>query len=145
MLPLITALLPIVSDVIDRVIPDKEAAAKAKLEMQASMMANEHAITLAQLEINKEEAKSDNIFVSGWRPAVGWLGVLALLWVYIIHPLLAWASINLGWQAPPEVDTTVILQILTGLLGFGALRTFEKTKGVARESLKKKLTMEPIE
>tara|TARA_X000001382_G_scaffold92621_1_gene67196 strand:- start:469 stop:906 length:438 start_codon:yes stop_codon:yes gene_type:complete len=145
MLPLITALLPIVSDVIDRVIPDKEAAAKAKLEMQASMMANEHAITLAQLEINREEAKSDNIFVSGWRPAVGWLGVLALLWVYIIHPLLAWASINLGWQAPPEVDTTVILQILTGLLGFGALRTFEKTKGVARESLKKKLTMEPIE
>jgi hypothetical protein len=52
MIPLITALLPIVGDVIDRVIPDKEAAAKAKMEMQKSMMENEHAITLAQLEIN---------------------------------------------------------------------------------------------
>lgn len=146
MLPIITALLPVVSEVIDRVIPDKEAAAKAKLEMQKSMMDNEHSLRIAQLEINKREAEHSSIWVSGWRPAVGWLGVAGLAWVFLITPILHWLSLNFGWQTPPDVDVTILVNLLMALLGFGGLRTFEKVKGVAREDLsKKKFTMDPIE
>lgn len=131
MLPIISAALPILDKVLDRVIPDEAERAKAKLEMQSELQKNEHAITLAQLEINKADAQSENWFQNSWRPAVGWLGVAGLGWVYLLHPILAWGSINLGWQAPPEIDPTVLVQILMSLLGFGALRTVEKVKKVA--------------
>lgn len=147
MIPIISAVLPIISTIIDRVIPDKDAAAKAKLEMQKALMENEQQIALAQLEINKKEAESSSLFVAGWRPAVGWLGVLGLFYVFIGQPILAWGSLNLGWVVPPEVDVSVLVNLLMALLGFGGLRTFEKVKQVQRENLKtpKFVPMKPIE
>ena len=71
--------------VFDRVFPNPEDKAKAQLEVLAMQQKGElaelAAITegdKAQAEVNKVEAASESLFVSGWRPAVGWICAAAL-------------------------------------------------------------------
>ena len=95
---------------------------------------------LAQIEVNKVEAASSNWFVSSWRPAVGWVGVLGLAYQFLGYPLLQWIwtfgqGIDLipkGLSAPPDLQTDQIMVLLSGLLGFGGMRSFDKTRGTAR-------------
>jgi hypothetical protein len=82
-----------------------------------------------QMAINLEEAKSDNLFKSGWRPAVGWVCVIGLLYTYLFQPLLAWYGTAKGWGVPPQLDLGDLIVLLGGLLGLGTLRTTEKLKG----------------
>lgn len=82
-----------------------------------------------QAAINAEEAKSTTLFISGWRPACGWLGVFGLGYAYIIQPILTWLCFNLDLIAPPLLDTEVLTTVLYGLLGFGVYRTIEKSNG----------------
>jgi len=86
----------------------------------------------AQAEINKAEAGNPNLFVSGARPAALWVCVLGFGYTYLLQPLLAWASINFGWIAPPPVDSGLLYQLMIGMLGLGGFRSYEKSKGVAR-------------
>ena len=80
-----------------------------------------------QLEINKVEAAHKSLFVAGWRPACGWICVLGLLYATIISNILG------IWYEVPEIDTNLLTTILMGMLGLGAMRSFEKTKAVSRE------------
>ena len=84
------------------------------------------------MDVNKAEAASPNAFTSGWRPAIGWVCGLALLFQYILRPMLMWFGVIAGHQWPPlpGIDDN-LWQLMLGLLGLGGLRTFEKTKGVA--------------
>jgi hypothetical protein len=87
--------------------------------------------------VNK--AASSNLFVSGWRPAVGWVGVLGLGYQFLGYPFMQWAwafcqgvdLIPQGLSAPPDLDVEQLMTLLAGLLGFGGMRSFEKHKGVA--------------
>lgn len=135
--PLITPIVTGVIGLIDKVIPDKEAAAKAKLaalEMQQrgefKALEADLAVMLAQTEVNKIEAAQDS-FRGGWRPAVGWVCVTGLAWTYVLSPLLTWASLANGWPAPPSIDTFDLLIMLGGMLGFGGMRSFERIRGKA--------------
>lgn len=102
--------------------PEKQAAILGKAqELEA-------AAAQAQTAINLEEAKSDNIFKSGWRPACGWLGVLGLAYTFLVQPVLTWASFNFKWIAPPAIDATVLMNLLFAILGLGAYRSYEKIK-----------------
>ena len=80
-----------------------------------------------QLEINKMEAAHKSLFVAGWRPAIGWICALGLLYHTII------ANIISIWVAVPEVDTTLLVPVMMGMLGLGAMRSYEKVNSVARE------------
>ena len=108
-----------------------------KLDLEQARI--EQATDLAQVEVNKIEAASANLFVSGWRPAVGWVGVLGLAYQFLGYPLMQWAwavgqgadLIPQGLNAPPDLDVEQLMTLLAGLLGFGGMRSFEKTKGVA--------------
>jgi hypothetical protein len=99
----------------------------------------DQATDLAQVDINKIEAENPNVFVSGWRPAVGWVGVLGLAYQFIGYPLMQWMwsflqgvdIIPKGLTPPPDLQTDQLMTLLAGLLGFGGMRSFEKTKGVA--------------
>lgn len=90
-----------------------------------------------QTEINKVEAAHSSLFVAGWRPAVGWCGVAAMAYQFVIYPFLVWgwtAMQAAGWiaatlPAPPILATDALWIILTGILGIGGLRTVEKVKG----------------
>lgn len=89
-------------------------------------------LQLAQIQVNDTEAKSINVFIAGWRPFVGWVGGSALAYAAIVEPIARFtAQVGYGYHGPfPMIDTTLTLQVLTGLLGLGAMRTVEKHQGV---------------
>ena len=116
-----------VSGLLDKFIEDKDQ--KNALAHEIATMSERHAQELSkgQLEVNKVEAAHKSLFVSGWRPAVGWCCCLALLYNTILAPVLA------IWFPVPEVDSSLLTPVLMGMLGMGAMRSFEKKNNVARE------------
>lgn len=127
----VTALLDIGGKIIDRIWPDPVAAANAKFELFKLQQSGELAAIAGQLEINKVEAANSSLFVSGWRPFVGWVCGSGLVYSFIGQPVLSWASTIWSFPIPPVLDLSVLLTVLGGLLGLGGLRTVEKVKGVA--------------
>lgn len=131
-IPLITALTPLISDLIDR-IPDPDANAKAAAEANAKLVGMLQAGDAAQLQVNAAEAANPSLFVSGWRPAAGWVCVGGLLVQTVGYPLMGWAlSIWSPGTPMPVIDTDTLMGLLVPLLGLGAYRSYEKAKGVAR-------------
>jgi hypothetical protein len=118
---------PVVS-LLDKFIPDKDK--KNAIAFELATMVERHAQELAkgQLEVNKTEAAHKSIFVSGWRPAIGWICGFALMYSTILAPILG------IWFLVPEVDSSLLTTVLMGMLGLGALRTTEKVKGVHRNN-----------
>lgn len=138
MLPIIGVLLPIVGKIIDKVIPDVAGREAAKMEIQLKLAEQEGELVkaliqsdIAQSEVNKTEAASDNIFKSGWRPAVGWICVTGLAWSVFL-PVVAWFIRLFGVQVPelPVLNGEILTSLTFGLLGLGGLRTYEKKTGV---------------
>jgi hypothetical protein len=91
---------------------------------------------IAQTEVNKVEAASSSLFVAGWRPAIGWVGALALFYQFIIYPLLGWILV---WfptvSAPPVPDSAELYPLIMGMLGIGTLRSFDKLKGTDTKTM----------
>lgn len=135
-LPLILGpLLELASKVIDRVVPDKAAAEKAKLEMAATLQSQEYQLLIEQIRVNAAEASSTSWFVAGWRPFVGWVCGAALAYTYIVLPFLqffvySWGAVDTinKFSRLPKLDLTDLLPILLGMLGLGIMRTYEKSK-----------------
>ena len=94
----------------------------------------EEVIARGQLQINLQESKSKRLFIAGWRPAIGWLGVLGLSTNYV---LLAWLEIYIYLKTGqvielPRMDTGPILALVVPMLGIGGFRTIEKLTGKTR-------------
>lgn len=89
------------------------------------------ALVQGQLEINKVEAAHQSVFIAGWRPAIGWVGALALGYQFILYPLLNWLLVLFGSEiVPPELgDTDALYPIILGMLGIGGMRSFDKARG----------------
>lgn len=136
---LVGLLSNVLPGILDRVLPDPAKAAEAKIEMLKMVQAGEFKqleadlqLSLGQMEINKEEAKSETLFKSGWRPAVGWTCAGGLFYQILARPILGWVAQNLwGWSLPPSLEMDTLGTILFGMLGLGAYRSVEKIKGVA--------------
>lgn len=113
-----------------------EQLLKAKeldIEFQKFCLENDIKLQLAQIEVNTNEAKSLSLFVAGWRPAIGWIGASALAYSAILEPLLRFVT-QVGFQYTgtyPAIDTNLTMQILMGILGLGAMRSFDKKQGTA--------------
>ena len=91
----------------------------------------EQAINMGQIEVNKAEAKNANLFVSGWRPFIGWVGGIALAYTYIVAPTAVWiAELNGAIADLPTINDGVLFNLILAMLGFGGLRTYEKIKDV---------------
>jgi len=129
---IIGPVLEIGKSLLERLFPDP--AQKAAAEAQMLVLLQEHDLrkVLAQLEVNAAEAASPHLMVAGWRPAVGWTCAAGFLWAAVGQPLFAWFAAAKGWPLPPAVDNDLLLTVLGGMLGLGALRTVEKAKGVAK-------------
>lgn len=97
-----------------------------------------------QQEINKEEAKHASIFVAGARPAILWVGVVALAYQFVLYPLLTWlwawlqamGWVPVGLIPPPMLNNESLMVLITAVLGVSTSRTFEKVRGVSRDSLR---------
>ena len=131
---LVSAILPGVTDIIGRFLPeDKEARAKAEREIEQQLSTHLARIDIAQLEVNKEEAKSRNVFIAWWRPFIGWTCWLALCWTYILQPVAQFVLAQTGHLIDlPGLDMSTMMPVLLGMLGLGGLRTWEKHKGLTK-------------
>jgi len=134
-----TALLPTISGLLDKLIPDPEARAKAQLDLlklqQDGAFKDLDAqlqINLAQAEINKVEAASQNGFQAGWRPLAGYMCVAGLGYEFLLRPLLPWVLTVSGVEAPllPSLDG-VLFEMIFGMLGLGTLRTADRWKRIS--------------
>jgi hypothetical protein len=129
---IVDSVVGIVGNVLDRVIPDKNAREKAKEELGKAINDQDFQLAIEQIKVNAVEAQSENVFKSGWRPAIGWVCGIAFGLHFVIFPLLNWFLIVFS-QAPIivpfQMDT--LMTVLGGLLGLGGLRTIEKIKGAA--------------
>jgi hypothetical protein len=131
---MLTQLIGPVTNLLDQFIEDKDQ--KAKLAHEIATMSQKHMQeqTMGQLEINKAEAQHRSIFVAGWRPFLGWCLSFAMLWHFMIAPLIIFAAGMAGMTLPelPVFDMDSLMTVLLGMLGLGGLRTFEKTKGLSK-------------
>ena len=116
-----------VGSVLDRVIPDKNARAEARERLEALDLTQEFRLVLGQLEINKVEAAHKSLFVAGWRPFIGWVCGVGLMYSVILQPI---ASM---WLRLPPVNSDILMPVMLGMLGLGGMRSFEKFKRVQRE------------
>tara|TARA_R110000868_G_scaffold248486_1_gene505004 strand:- start:220 stop:627 length:408 start_codon:yes stop_codon:yes gene_type:complete len=118
--------------IISRIFPDPAQAAQAKLELMKLQQSGDLATMTAQTDINKEEAKSSNIFVSGWRPFVGWICGSAFALHFLLLPVANFVMVATGGkEVVLAFDMQTLMTVLMGLLGLGGMRTFEKVQGVA--------------
>lgn len=129
---LVAPVLEIGKTLINRFFPDKEMARKAEAEFLVMAAEGELKKTIAQLEINAREAAHPSIWVSGWRPFFGWIGGLGFAYATIGWHVLSWYSLRSGWPPPPAIDTEILMIVITGMLGIGGLRTYEKHAGVTK-------------
>jgi len=122
---------------LDKIFPDKDAADKAKLEMIKLQQEGafkelelEYNNRTQQIAVNIEEAKNGSVFVSGWRPAVGWVCATALAYNYVLMPFIVWTTKCFYNDVPvmPVLDIGELMTLLFGLLGIGAMRSFDKIK-----------------
>lgn len=136
MLPLFS-FIPSLFGLIDKVIPDKNAAKKAKASLEMLAAKGELDLMLKQIEVNIEQAKNPSVFVSGARPAILWICGAVFGYHYLLYPILQSVAALNGFDISvlPTFDTGALWPVLGGLLGIGGMRSYEKSKGTARNSL----------
>jgi len=129
-----------VGDAIDGLVTSDEERMEKQLEIMkaerefdylgSKLIADQN---IAQTEINKEEARSGSPFVAGWRPAIGWIGAIALFYQFILYPLLLWLPIE---NPPPQMEADILYTIITGMLGIAGMRSFDKMKATDTKAVK---------
>jgi hypothetical protein len=131
-LPIIGSVLTIGEKLIERLIPDPQQKADALLKLKELEQSGDLAVIAGQNDINKIEAASTNMFISGWRPAVGWVCALALLYAMVLSPIIAGVTLIFGKVIVlPVISTELLTTLLIGMLGLGGMRTVEKLNGAA--------------
>lgn len=122
----VTATINLVKTFIGKFVKDKDLAAKLDHDADSQEFAGELQLVLAQMAVNLEEAKHPSIFVSGWRPFIGWVCGMGLAYNVLLSPILD------IWFVMPVVEPGLLYPVLLGMLGLSGSRTVEKINGVAR-------------
>lgn len=137
----LTSIFNLGQTAIERIWPDanKRAEEMRKLETLKQngdvAQLNAHVqIMLAQMDVNKTEAQHGSLMVAGWRPFIGWVGGFSMAYQFIVYPLLTWlwstliasGAIAQGTGYPPVIDTGALFTVVTGMLGVGVMRSYDK-------------------
>ena len=96
-----------------------------------------------QMNVNAVEAAHKSVFVAGWRPAIGWIGAVALAYQFVLYPLLGWVWLLLQANSiipadltvPPVLPSDALISIVLGMLGIGGMRSFDKRAGTQTDSI----------
>ena len=124
------SIVGVAGKVLNKSVADKDLKVKLQHELKTAF----HAANLAQIDLNKQEAAHQSMFVAGWRPFVGWTCGVALAYHFLLAPLLGFMLVLYGIDTPmPEFEFSQLSTILMGMLGLGGLRSYEKMKGVHRD------------
>lgn len=102
-------------------------------ELLVKLQELEGKILEGQVQINLKEAESENLFKSGWRPAIGWIGVVSLFYHFIGYNVLVWyLALSESTVTAPMLNTEGLFPLVLGMLGIGGYRTYEKHKGITK-------------
>ncbi len=134
MLGIVDSVVGVAGKVLDKFVEDKDLKAKLDAELKSQLIN----LDALQAQTNLEQAKHPSIFVSGSRPAIMWICAFALGWQYIFAPMISWGLVI--WYPVvelPNLETEELTGLILALLGLGGMRSLEKTKGVARENMRR--------
>ena len=127
------SVIGVAGKILDKFVEDKDLKTKIEGELRKQTLA----ISQAQAKANVEQAIHPSLYVSGARPAIMWVCCLGIAWQYFIGPILTWIfAIWMPEMKPPQIELEGLLGLTMSLLGLGAMRSYEKTKGVARDNMK---------
>ena len=135
------AALPLLGDLLNKVLPDADAKAKAQIELAKLAQDGEFKaldmqlqVNLAQAKINEIEAASSNPMAATWRPAAGWVCVLALGYEFLLRPILPWAlTVAQVPGVPPLLSLDAVLwELVFAMLGIGGMRSYERSQRVSK-------------
>lgn len=141
----VSAAIELGTSVINKIWPDpiKQAEEVRKLQELAQNgkieeLNAEVKLLLGQMKINEESAKHKSVFVAGARPFIIWVGGFSMAWSGVVHPLLVWLTVVFYPEVtpPPLIESGALTAIVTGLLGIGGMRSFDKSRGVETNSIK---------
>jgi hypothetical protein len=127
----------VVGPILDKLInliPDPNAAQKARLEVEAALLSASIEEMKGQVAINTAEASSASVWVAGWRPAIGWSCALAFFFMYVLAPVVQWMGPIWGYNhiPMPQFNANDLMSLTMGMLGIAGFRTFEKVKGITK-------------
>lgn len=130
----ISSVVDLGKDILDKIFPDKTQAEALKAQLvlaeqqgQLDEIKMEFDLAKAQIGVNAVEAASTSLFVAGWRPFIGWICGFALVWQYILAPMIAFACAIFNHPVPlPTLDSSALMSLLLTMLGMGAMRSFDK-------------------
>ena len=132
MLGIAESVIGVAGKVLDKFVEDKDLKTKLDAELRSQLIN----LDTLQAQTNMDQANHDSIFVAGARPAIMWICAFALAWQYILAPMGAWAlAVWYPVVTLPELGTEELTGLIMALLGLGAARSYEKSKGVARNSM----------
>jgi hypothetical protein len=131
---MIQALIGPVAGLLDKFIEDKDQKNALAHEIATLATRQAHEAAMGQIEINKTEAAHRSVFVAGWRPFLGWGLAFAMVWHFVLAPMIIFGFAYAGMEAPdlPTFDMDSLMTVLLGMLGLGGLRTVEKIKKVTK-------------
>jgi hypothetical protein len=128
------------SKILDKIWPNKDEADKAKLALlqmqqngELKGLEQEFNLAIEQIKVNAVEAESPSTFVSGWRPFVGWVCGVAFAYNYVFMPFIVYVvhCFNTSLPGMPTLEMSELSTLLMGMLGLGAMRSYDKKNGVA--------------
>ena len=127
--PITNSVVGIAGNVLNKFVADKNL----KMQLEHELKTQLQTANLAQIEVNKIEAASKSWFVAGWRPSVGWVCSLAMMYHFILAPMIQFAISIAGIQVDlPEFEFSQLSTILMAMLGMAGLRTYEKKEKVTK-------------
>ena len=130
----LTALIGPATKLIGKFVKDKDLQQKLSHDIATMAERHAHEVVKAQIEVNKTEAQHHSMFVAGWRPAIGWVCCLGMAGNFLIIPFvnMALELLETG-VVVPMIELDLMMPVLMGMLGLGAMRTVEKVKKVDRK------------
>ena len=134
MLGIVESVIGVAGKVLDKFVEDKDLKTKLTHELKSQIVS----LDLAQAQTNLEQAKHPSIFVAGARPAIMWICAFGLGWQFVFQPVAVWGIAVSGIDVVlPIIETEGLLSLTLALLGLGGMRSFEKSKGIQRNNMKK--------
>ena len=134
MLGIAESVIGVAGKVLDKFVEDKALKTKLSHELKSQIVS----LDLAQAQTNLEQAKHPSIFVAGARPAIMWICAFGLGWQFVFQPVAVWGIAVSGIDVVlPIIETEGLLSLTLALLGLGGMRSFEKSKGIQRNNMKK--------
>ena len=134
MLGIAESVIGVAGKVLDKFVEDKDLKTKLSHELKSKIVS----LDLAQAQTNLEQAKHPSIFVAGARPAIMWICAFGLGWQFVFQPVAVWIIAVGGIDVVlPIIETEGLLSLTLALLGLGGMRSFEKSKGIQRNNMKK--------